>query len=166
MGSGDIRLKQLESHLARLEDRLDRIETLLLSQEAQMDEVRALFQFFRGSIRFYDEVSHLLSYVSSFRKASQHKWIYRDSLARDIVFLLARKGPMNVSQLARDIREDKGKASRRIIAARVQKLVESGVVRQRWVSGSRRLELAGSSDDAPSSGGSGPVPYREAGQDI
>lgn len=148
MPPGDNRLDHLESHLESLEDRLDRIESLLLSQETQMDEVRSLFRFFRGSLRFYDEVSHLLSYISSFKKATKHKWIYKDVLAKDIILDLARKGPRNVSQLTRDIREEKGKASRRIVTERVQRLIESGIIRETKAGSSRKLELGGEKKDS------------------
>jgi len=141
VASGDQRLRSLETHLGRLEERLDKIEGLLLSQESQMDEVRSLFAFFRGSIRFYDEVSNLLSYISSFRRATEHGWISKDQLAKDIILSLARKGPRNISELTRDIREERGKASRRIVAKRVQQLLESGIVTEATSGGSRRVKL-------------------------
>ena len=141
MAPGDQRLRRLETHLDRLEKRLDRIEGLLLSQESQMDEVRSLFAFFRGSIRFYDEVSHLLSYVSTFRKATQHGWISKDRLAKDIILALARKGPRNISELTRDIREERGKASRRIVASRVKQLLESGIVAESRSGSSCKVQL-------------------------
>jgi DNA-binding transcriptional ArsR family regulator len=135
-----------EDKLERLEGRLDRIESLLLSQQSQMDEVRSLFGFFRGSLRFYDEVSHLLSYISSFKRATKHEWIFKDEFAKDIILTLARKGPRNISQLTRDIREDRGTASRRIISERVDRLIESGIVRETKMGPSRKLEL-GSQDE-------------------
>lgn len=141
MASGDQRLKRLETQLDRLEERLDKIQGLLLSQESQMDEVRGLFTFFRGSIRFYDEVSHLLSYVSSFRRATQQGWISKDQLAKDIILSLARKGPRNISELTRDIREERGKASRRIVASRVKQLLESGIVAESRSGSSCKVQL-------------------------
>jgi hypothetical protein len=132
---------KFEDQLERLADRLDRIENLLVSQQSEMDEVRSLFGFFRGSLRFYDEVSHLLSYISSFKKATKHEWIYRDQIAKDILLNLARKGPRNISELTRDIREDRGTASRRIISERVDRLIESGIIREKKIGPSRKLEL-------------------------
>lgn len=97
--------------------------------------------FSRGSIRFYDEVSHLLSYVSSFRKAIPHGWISKDELAKDIILTLARKGPRNISELTRDIRQERGKASRRIVASRVKQLMESGVLTEKRTGSTRRVQL-------------------------
>jgi DNA-binding transcriptional ArsR family regulator len=106
-----------------------------------MDEVRSLFGFFRGSLRFYDEVSHLLSYVSSFKAATKHKWVMKDELAKEIVLILARKGPRNISELTRDVREDRGSASRRIVAERVERLIASGIVTETKAGGGRRIRL-------------------------
>ena len=106
-----------------------------------MDEVRSLFGFFRGSLRFYDEVSHLLSYISSFKKATKHEWIYKDEIAKDILLNLARKGPRNISELTRDIREDRGTASRRIVSERVDRLIASEIIREKKIGPSRKLEL-------------------------
>jgi len=106
-----------------------------------MDEVRSLFAFFRGSLRFYDEVSHLLSYLSNFKRAQTHKWIQRDPVAKSIILALARRGSRNISELTRDVREDRGTASRRIVAERVERLIEAGVIRERKRGKSRRLEL-------------------------
>jgi hypothetical protein len=139
--TGDASPEELEDHLERLEGRLDRIEDLLLSQRSEMDEVRSLFGFFRGSLRFYDEVSHLLSYVSSFKAATKHKWVMKDELAKEIVLILARKGPRNISELTRDVREDRGSASRRIVAERVERLIASGIVTETKAGGGRRIRL-------------------------
>lgn len=146
----DERLEEVESQLDRLERRLKRIEELLSSQATQMDEVNALFRFFRGSMRFYDDVSHLLSYISSFKKASSTKWISKDPLAKAILVDLARRGPRNISQLTRDLREERGKASRRIVSERVDRLIEEGVLTEDRHSGSRRLRL-GSEEAASTS---------------
>ena len=148
MASGDQRLRRLEEQLDRLEDRLEKIESLLASQESQMDEVRSLFAFFRGSIRFYDEVTHLLSYISSFRRATQDAWISKDQLAKDIILSLARKGPRNISELTRDIRQERGKASRRIVASRVKRLMESGVVTETRTGATRRIQLGSERRDS------------------
>jgi len=148
VASGDQRLRRLEEQLGRLEDRLEKIESLLASQESQMDEVRGLFAFFRGSIRFYDEVSHLLSYISSFRRATQDAWISKDQLAKDIILSLARKGPRNISELTRDIRQERGKASRRIVASRVKQLMESGVVTETRTGTTRRIQLGSERRDS------------------
>ncbi len=154
MARGDSSLEGFIEQLEKVEDRLDRIENLILSQQSEMDEVRSLFGFFRGSLRFYDDVSHLLSYISSFKKATKHSWIFKDEIAKGIILNLARRGPRNVSQLTRDLREDRGTASRRIVTERVQRLVECGIVRESQVGAGRRLELTGqaaseSADDAP-----------------
>jgi DNA-binding transcriptional ArsR family regulator len=147
---GDSSLEGFIDQLEKVEDRLNRIENLILSQQSEMDEVRSLFVFFRGSLRFYDEVSHLLSYVSSFKKATKHGWVLKDEIAKEIILDLARKGPRNISQLTRDLREDRGTASRRIVAERVQRLIECGVIRESQKGAGRRLELAGQAgDDSP-----------------
>jgi hypothetical protein len=138
-----------EDQLERLADRLDRIESLLLSQQSEMDEVRSLFGFFRGSLRFYDEVSHLLSYISSFKKATKHEWIYKDEIAKDILLNLARKGPRNISELTRDIREERGSASRRIVTERVEKLIESGIIGETKTGASRKLKLGPPDEGSP-----------------
>lgn len=152
MARGDSSLEGFIDQLEKVEDRLDRIESLILSQQSEMDEVRSLFVFFRGSLRFYDEVSHLLSYISSFKRATKHGWVLKDEIAKEIILDLARKGPRNISELTRDLREDRGTASRRIVAERAQRLVECGIVRERKQGAGRRLELAGQAENEPPDG--------------
>jgi len=69
-------------------------------------------------------------------------WISKDQLAKDIILSLARKGPRNISELTRDIREERGKASRRIVASRVKQLLESGIVTESNNGSSYRVQLA------------------------
>ncbi len=137
----DERLGEVESQLDRLENRLETIEKLLSSQTADMDQVRNLFAFFRGSLRFYDEVSHMLSYISSFQKVNKHGWISKDPLAKAILTDLARRGPRNISQLTRDMRELRGTASRRVVSERVDRLIDCGIIEEERSGSSRMLRL-------------------------
>ena len=52
-----------------------------------------------------------------------------DEISRAIIETLALRGPMNISELARALRELRGSASRRIIAKRLEELVDIGLVR-------------------------------------
>ncbi|MGD2142459.1 MAG: hypothetical protein PVH79_03140, partial [Candidatus Bathyarchaeota archaeon] len=52
----------------------------------------------------------------------------RDEISRIILNALALKGPMNISQLAREVASERGSASRVTIRKRIKSLLEEGIV--------------------------------------
>ena len=51
-----------------------------------------------------------------------------DEISKHIVEALAEGGPMNISELTRAIRARRGRASRRVVRERLEKLLERGLV--------------------------------------
>ncbi len=52
-----------------------------------------------------------------------------------------KKGSLNISQLTEQVRKERGSASRRIVRERVDKLIETGIIREIDHGYGRQIEL-------------------------
>jgi DNA-binding Lrp family transcriptional regulator len=52
----------------------------------------------------------------------------RDEVSRIVLNALALRGPMNISQLTREVEREKGSASRVTVRKRVRELLEEGAI--------------------------------------
>jgi len=64
-----------------------------------------------------------------------------DNISKAIVEVLSRKERLNISQLTEQVRKERGSASRRIVRERVDKLIETGVLREVDEGYGRQIEL-------------------------
>jgi len=127
VGSLDDVRALLEEILLRVERLEKKLESLERRDEQQLLALVAkLLRIGISPIEIADAVSRLKS-ISSPTVVSQ----LSDGISRAIVELLALKGPMSISQLTRELRSYRGRASRRVVSERVKRLREMGLVEVR-----------------------------------
>jgi hypothetical protein len=80
--------------------------------------------------QYAERYLHLLGIIASNGTVSPALAVpdVKDSIARDIITVLAEKSPLNISQLANALKEKRGSASRRIIRERLKELLDKGHV--------------------------------------
>ncbi len=121
-------LEELKALLLRLIERVDRLERIL--EEKQMEtEAQALaialkiLKLSAGTVNFSSAVLRL----SKVERLVRSKRI-KDEITRAILEVVAVKGAQSISDLERELRRLRGKASRRIISKRVEMLEQMKLV--------------------------------------
>lgn len=109
--------------------RLDMLEDFVTKN----NEYAALMPYLRmtkAGIGLYGEPLKVASRLRTADKYLKRQWIVQDDIARCIIQALAMHEKLNISAIARQIRSMRGKSSRRIVRARVERLEKEGVVRK------------------------------------
>jgi len=123
------RLEEVSKKLDKIMHRIDALEAIVLEKPEYADMASSL-RLLRLGVRLYDEPIKVLSRLKLAERYVKQPRISKDEISRCIVQALALKGPMNTSAITREVEAMRGKASRRIIRARLQKLVKEGAVRR------------------------------------
>ncbi len=124
---GDSSAQDLSRKLDQIISRLDLLEKLIL-EKPEYEGLAAALQLTRVGIGMYGEPLRVAARLKNAEKYLHQKVIAQDDISRCIVQALAVKGPLNVSGITRQVAAMRGKASRRIVRKRVQKLVDQGVL--------------------------------------
>jgi hypothetical protein len=125
-GLGDD-LKELNRKLEAMMNRLDHLEAIL-TESRQYPEMAQLMGDLRVGASLYSEPLKLIQRLISVRRHLGRDEEHRDEVSRIIMNALALKGPMNVSQLTREVQRERGKGSRVTVRNKLVELVEEGVV--------------------------------------
>ncbi|MCD6208979.1 MAG: hypothetical protein J7J67_02185 [Thermoproteales archaeon] len=121
-------LEEVKALLLRLIERVDRLERML-GERQMVDEVEAvalalkLLKLGAGMVNISSSALKLARVDKLLRKGR-----IKDEITRAILEVIAVKGAQSISDLERELRRLRGKASRRIIAQRVARLEELGFV--------------------------------------
>ena len=107
-------LKDVSEKLETIIHRLDYIESLL-SKFPEILEVAEFIRLFGAGTRLSNEPVKAIRRLLSARRTIDKPSLELDNTSRLIIQVLALRGPLNISQITRDIRAQKGKASRKTV---------------------------------------------------
>jgi hypothetical protein len=125
-GTGDD-LKALNEKLERMIRRLDYLEAIL-TESRQYPEIAQLMGDLKVGAALYGEPLKLIQRLLGVRRYLERIPESRDEVSRTILNALALKGPMNISQMTREVERERGSASRVTVRKRVRSLMEEGVL--------------------------------------
>ncbi len=122
------KIEEVKALLLRLIERVDRLEKML-SERQMTDEVEAVALTLK-LLKLGAGMVNISSSAIKLAKVNQllKKGRIKDEITRVILEVIAVKGAQSISDLEKELRRLRGKASRRIIAQRVAKLEELGFV--------------------------------------
>ena len=123
------RVRNLDQKLDQIMNRLDTIEAALAASQ-QSAELSSVLSDLRTGISLYSEPLKAIKRLYDARRFLKATAVEKDEISRIIVQSLAMRGELNVSQLEREVRGARGKASRRIVRERLKKLESDGIVQR------------------------------------
>lgn len=116
-------LKSLNEKLDWIIDRLNFLEAVL-TESQQYPEVVSFLKSLKLGTALYGEPLKTLNRILSARHLIE-SISQKDEINKIILNYIALKGPKNISELTREIKRQRGKASRTTIRNRVKQLVKS-----------------------------------------
>ncbi len=119
----DSSLKNLNKKLDWIINRLNYLETVL-AESQQYPEVVDFLQNIKIGTAMYGEPLKTLNRIVSARKLIDSTSI-KDEINKIILNYIALKGPKNVSELTRELKRQRGKASRTTVRSRIKYLIDS-----------------------------------------
>ena len=123
------RVRSLDQKLDQIMNRLDTIEAALAASQ-QSAELSSVLSDLRTGISLYSEPLKAIKRLYDARRFLKATAVEKDEISRIIVQSLAMRGELNVSQLEREVRGARGKASRRIVRERLKKMETDGIVQR------------------------------------
>jgi len=120
-------LKALNEKLERMMSRLDYLEAIL-TESRKYPELAQLMGDLRVGAALYGEPLKLIQRLLGVRRYLERSPESRDEVSRIVLNALALRGPMNVSQLTREVAREKGSASRVTVRKRVKELLDEGAI--------------------------------------
>ena len=123
------RVRNLDQKLDQIMNRLDTIEAALAASQ-QSAELSSVLSDLRTGISLYSEPLKAIKRLYDARRFLKATAVEKDEISRIIVQSIAMRGELNVSQLEREVRGVRGKASRRIVRERLKKMETDGIVQR------------------------------------
>jgi len=122
--------KQLEELSGKLDELIKRLDVLekIIAISPEYSAIANVIDVLTMGVRLYDEPIKVLNRLLSVRKYVEKSEVAGDEISRLTVQALAFRGSLNISQITREIKGSRGRASRKIVRERLLKLVEEGVV--------------------------------------
>ena len=120
-------LKSLNEKMERMMRRLDYLEAIL-TESRQYPELAQLMGDLKVGAALYGEPLKLIQRLLGVRRYLEKTPDSRDDVSRIILNSLALRGPMNISQMTREVERERGTASRVTVRKRVKDLLEEGAI--------------------------------------
>jgi len=120
-------LRELNDKLAEVIRRLNDLEAIM-TETRKYPEIASLMRDLRIGTRLYDEPLKMIQRLIEVRRFVERDAEGRDEITREILNALALKGSMNISEITRELREIRGRASRVTVKKRLDDLLQKKMV--------------------------------------
>ena len=120
-------LKELNEKLEEVIHRLNSLEAMI-TETRKFPEVASLMHDLKIGAQLYDEPLKMLQRLIEVKHYLERNTESRDEITREILNSLALKGPMNISELTREMANIRGKASRVTVKKRIDTLLQKKIV--------------------------------------
>ncbi|MGD0804369.1 MAG: hypothetical protein ABSA11_09885 [Candidatus Bathyarchaeia archaeon] len=120
-------LKELNEKLDEVVHRLNSLEAMI-TETRRFPEVASLMHDLKIGAQLYDEPLKMIQRLIEVKHYLDRNTDDRDEITREILNSLALKGPMNISEMAREMASIRGKASRVTVKKRLDALIQKKMV--------------------------------------
>ncbi len=121
------REKEQAEEIKQLSNKIDRLEGMIAEMSQPYKETRTLMDKFQEMASGYLKI---ISLYQQHGKVSPEMLVptVKDPIAQDILVILFEKKELNVSQIAENLREKRGTASRKTVRDKLKELEDAGAI--------------------------------------